>query len=536
MFLIRSICCTLCLLVTLCCCTIACSHPTKKNSSQIKLYLQADPFSLDPRIGGDRRSQILTRELFEGLTRIGPDGNVELATASSCTISKDGLVYTFILKHTLWSNGEPVTAYDFEYAWKSILDPSFTTPFSYAFYVIKNGQAARSGKVPLREVGIKALNEQTLEVTLEHPAPFFYEFTSNPLFSPVYRDIASKDPQWASKTGDSYVTNGPFILKERVSKSHIILEKNQNYSRKHKPSVDILSFDIIEDPMTAYALYCQGELDWIGDPFGTVPLEVLKDLNESGKLIKKSTGKLCWLVVGTKNPKLHSSKIRKAIATAINRKELCSYLLQVDENAAFSYLPKKLSMINHQPFEDNNPSEAKKLFEQGLKEISMTKKNYPGIVITHWSDPTEKAVAQALQQQLIRALDIPVTLASYDWSTFFKKVTSGDIEIAPFGWYPWYNDPIYNLEYIKYANNGINGTQWEDVRYINLLDQANKTIDPDERKIYMQEAEELAMKELPIIPLFTQTYKYAKSEGLTGEALSSTGIMELKGLKEGKKR
>ena len=522
----------LALFFLLCSVHFSCTRHEPPKTSVVRLYLQADPFSLDPRVGGDRRSQLVIRELFEGLTRIGQDGRVELASASSYTISDDGLVYTFKLKPSLWSNGEPVTAYDFEYGWKSLLDPSFATPFSYALYAIKNAKKARLGQISLSEVGIKALDPETFQVTLEHPAPYFFEFTSNPLFSPIYKDIASKDSHWASKTGDSYVTNGPFILKERIAKSHIILEKNPNYSSRTPPPSDILSFSIIEDPMTAYSLFTQKELDWIGDPCGTVPLEVLKDLNTSNRLIKKATGKLCWLVVGTKRPKLHSPLIRKAIATAINRKALCSYLLQGDETAAFSYLPKVLSMLEKPTFQDNNPEEAKRLFEQGLKELHMSKKTFPGIVITHWADPTEKALAQALQHQLIQSLEIPVTLSSVDWSTFFKKVTSGDIDIAPFGWYPWYDDPIYNLEYIKYANNGINGTGWENPRYIELLNNSDQTLNQKERKAYMREAEELAMQELPIIPLFTQTYKYAKTAELRGEALSPTGIMELKCLEK----
>ena len=511
-------------------CIPSCRQVDKKKNSEAKLYLQADPFSLDPRIGGDRRSQLIIRELFEGLTRIGHEGKVELATASSCTISEDGLRYTFTLRPTFWSNGEPVTADDFAYAWKSIIDPSFATPFSYALYSIKNAKQARLGHVSLDEVGIRALDPSTLEITLEHPAPYFFEFTSNPLFSPVYRAVVEKDTQWASKIGDSYVSNGPFALRERVGKSHIILEKNPFYSNKTKPSLDMLSFSIIEDPMTAYGLFTRGELDWIGDPCGTLPLEVLKALNQSGKLIKRETGKLCWLVVGTHHPYLRSAKIRKALASAINRKELCSFLLQGNETAAWSYVPKNLSMLESHSFQDNEPKEAKRLFAEGLQEIDMTSSSYPGITITHWADPTDKAVAQALQNQIMKVLGMKVTLASLDWSSFFKKVTTGDIDVAPFGWYPWYEDPIYNLEYLKYANNGINGTHWENSHYTALLDASDSALDIKERRMYMQRAEELALEELPIIPLFTQTYKYAKAKHLKGEILSPTGIMELKNL------
>lgn len=510
---------------------VSCSRKNDQEKQTGRLYLTADPVSLDPRVGGDRKTQIVLRELFEGLTRVGTTGEIELALASSYTLSSDGLVYTFSLHPAFWSNGKPVTAHDFEYAWKSILNPTFITPFSYAFYSIKNAKQARLGQVPLEQVGIRALDAQTLEVTLEHPAPYFLELTSNPVYSPVYKPLVEQDKNWSTKAGKEYVCNGPFTLEERTPKSHILLKKNPLYVHTVRPKLNFLSFSIIEDPLTAYSLFSEGKLDWFGEPCGTVPLDVIRALDGKNMLNKKIATKVFWLAVGTHNKHLSSPLIRKAIATACNRQTLCSHLLQGNEKPLFSILPSRLTLLTQPLFEDGNEEEAKRLFRKGLQEIHMTEEQYPEIVLTHWSDSIDTAIAQTLQEQIQKTLRVTVRLESCDWSTFFKKMTSGaDMQMCCVNWYSYYFDPIYNLEAFKYANNGINNTHWQDARYIELLDMSDNTSDKTKRMNLLEQAEKLIATELPLIPLLNVSYKYVKGVDLEGEALSPSGIMELKGL------
>lgn len=519
------------LLVVMAATCVSCNKTLDQDKRTARLYLTTDPVSLDPRVGGDRKTQIVLRELFEGLTRVGPTGEIELALASSYTVSPDGLVYTFFLHPAFWSNGQPVTAFDFAYAWKSILDPAFTTPFSYAFYSIKNAKLARLGQVSLDQVGIRALNAKTLEVTLEHPAPYFLELTSNPVYSPVYKPAVEQDKNWSTKTGKEYVCNGPFTLEERAPKSHILLKKNPLYVHTARPKLDFLSFSIIEDPLTAYSLFSNGKLDWFGEPCGTVPLDVIRTLESKNLLHKKIATKVFWLAVGTHNKHLSSPLIRKAIATACNRQELSSHLLQGNEKPLFSILPSKLTLLTHPLFDDGNEEEAQRLFKKGLEEMHMTEEQYPEIVLTHWSDPIDTAIAQTLQEQIQKTLRVSVRLDSCDWASFFKKMTSGaDMQMCCVNWYSYYFDPIYNLEAFKYSNNGINNTRWQDARYIELLDMGDNTSDMKKRSAFLAQAEELITTELPLIPLLNVSYKYTKGPGLDGEALSASGIMELKGL------
>lgn len=506
----------------------SCSNHNQSNNKNFNLYLQADPFSLDPRIGGDRRSQILIRELFEGLYRLDENGRFAPALAKSVDISEDGLTYRFTLHPSLWSNGLPVTAEDFEHAWKSLLDPQFSTPYTYAFFLIKNARNARFGLCGMDEVGIRATSTDTLEVILEHPAPYFIELTSNPLYSPICSALAKSNPQWAKEGIAAYVSNGPFILKERILKSHVTLEKNPTYWKASSETPEKINFFIIEDLQTAYNLFERKELDWLGDPCGNIAVETLKSLETDTLLHKQQVGGVYWYTVNVATPHLRSAKIRQAIAHAINRDAVCTHLLQGGEVPAYSFLPKHLTQISTPTFTDNAPHIAQKLFAEALDEMGYTKATFPKLIISHWSDARDKATAQTIQQQLRDVLQIEVELDCSDWSSYLKKISGGDYQLAGFAWYSWYSDPMYNLEHIKLKNSGLNGSQWEDPEYISLLDQADQTLDVSMRNEALARAEKRALEQLPLIPIYYQTYKYAKQPGIEGESLSKLGLLEFK--------
>jgi oligopeptide transport system substrate-binding protein len=473
------------------------------------------------------------RELFEGLTRIGRDDQPKLAMAESVSVSEDGTTYTFKLRPAKWSNGLDITADDFVYAWKCMVSPEFSTPFAYAFYLVKNGKKVHSKECSIEEFGVKALDAKTLQVTLEHPAPYFLEFLANPLFSPVCRAVVEKKADWATGTFPSYVSNGPFILKDRRLKSHILLEKNPLYWNPDQAASDQISFAIIEDPQTAYNMFQSGALDWYGDPCGNMSLEMISDLKEKKELITKQTGGSFWLSCNVNAPHLASTKVRKALACAINRADICDKLLQGGEVPAYSFVPKHLSLLEEKSFEDNSQDQARALFAEGIADLGYTKDTYPPIVISHWADPTIKAIMGVIQQQIQNTLHVKVELVALDWSSFMRKVlSSGDYQIAGVAWFTWYSDPIYNLGHLKYRNNGINGTGWEDPVYVRYLDLADASTDVLQRRAYLRQAEMYVMSQLPIIPVFYQTYKYVKVPGVTGEYVTPVGQMELKWLKK----
>ncbi len=523
------------LFVIVCLCSIGCSRENSTKpcdkTNEINLYMQADLISLDPRIGYDRRSIQVIRELFEGLMRIGKDGKSELALAKSVSISDDGLVYTFHLRPSKWSNGLELTADDFVWAWKSLLDHSVNTTGAYALFIIRNARKANRNECSLDEVGLRVIDQETLEVTLEHPAPYFLEFLTLPIYSPLCRAAVEKNPNWAGEIFPAYVCNGPYLLKDRKLKSYLTLQKNPLYWNDDAAQCEQLNFAIIEDPQTAYNMFREGSLDWYGDTCGSMSLEMIYDLNRTGALINQESGGAYWLSCRTTASHLASPKIRKAMACALDRSEMCEKLLQGGETPSYSLVHHTMSLLQKQPF-DYDPTYARKLMDEGMAELGYTRESYPPIVITHFSDPTIKTIVSAIQQQLQDRLGVVVELQTVDWGTFMKKFTTGDYQLLSLMWFTWYRDPVYNLEYVKYKDMGLNGTGWEHPGYIHLLNSADGSVDPLVRQEYLRQAEELLMQELPVIPVFYHTFKYTKAPNVSGEVITPSGQMELKWLKK----
>ncbi len=515
-------------------CAISCKtsrQPSKEKEAQentLHLYLQAEPISLDPRVGGDRRSQMLLRELFEGLYRIDEKGNPAPALAQKMVISDDQLHYQFTLRESQWSSGEPVTAYDFEYAWKSILDPSFVSHYPYAFFVLKNGRKAKIGEVAPEYIGVKAIDSLTLEVELEHPAPYFLELIANPLYSPICAKRAKNNPDWHKSGGNLYICNGPFHLHSWTHQSEIALKKNSNYWDSTSVPLENITFAILENPQTALNMFDRGSLDWVGEPFGNLPLEAIPHLSNRKELQSYQIGGLFWFLFNTENPLLSSTKIRKALSYAINRQEITKHLLQGGETPAFTILPEQFTLIQAPLYKDNDIATAKILFDEGIKELGMTKDTMPALTLSHWKDQKEQAIAEAVQQEWQKTLGIRVQLASCDWASYLQKIRSADFQVLGANWWTWYKDPIYNLELLKYRDNGFNGTRWEHSRYIELLDQSDNECDPKKRRELLEQAEILVAEEMPLAPVYCHTYKFACKPYVKGWYLSPVGQMELK--------
>jgi oligopeptide transport system substrate-binding protein len=493
---------------------------------EIHLYLQSEPISFDPRIGGDKRNQILIRELFEGLMRIGKNGQIEEALAESVSI-KDQKIYTFHLRHSLWSDGTEVTAEDFEWTIKGAVSPSFSTPFAYAFFSIKNAKKAHCGECSVNDIGVVAKDTYTLEITLERPVSYFLELTANPIYYPVCKSCASSNPRWASEVFPKFVSNGPFVLKEHAHKSQIILEKNPYYWDSDGAKSNRLTFRIIKDPQAALHMFEQGMLDWYGDPCGHMSLEGCSYLQKRGILNQRAGGGTALLICHTELPHLQSPKIRKAIAYAIDRREICNTLLHTP---ASSLLPPFMTFNKPDAFENTSPEKAVALFEEGLAEVGMTKERFPPLIITLWSDPTVKATVKLVQKHLKKILGIHVITSLVDWNTLLKRLSSGDFQMAVATWFSWFQDPIFTLQFLKHKHIGLNGTGWENADFIRLLDLSDSVQDDQVRKAYLKQAEALIIDEVPVIPLFYQIESYAKASGLTGEAVSPVGLMELKRL------
>ncbi len=465
--------------------------------------------SLDPRIGGDSASALLLKMLFEGLMRIGSNGTLEKGIAQHIEISPDRKTYIFTLRPSFWSDGSPLTSYDFEYTWKKILTPRFNTAFAYLFYPIKNAELAKKGVVDMNQVGIHALGDHTLKVELESPSPNFLEFTAHPLFAPVCKHVDINAPNWPLEEGSSYVCNGGFKIEKNQKDSSYVLIKNNFYWDKEKIQLERVLIATSHRSQT-YEMFLQNKIHWLGSPWGTWE-NYFKPGPDSEALTYPDQG-IYWCVCNTKHPFLKNRKIRQALALAIDRLNLLE-TIDYFKNPAYSPLPPSHSQIHKHPIFETE--DIKTLFREGLEESGYSSSDIPRLTI----DFTQRSIfgrssAEFISTQWKQKLGLTTTVQGHDYKTLFSNLTSGDFHIALIRWQPWVNDPFYTLSFFANPNDPINFSKWSHPEVQRLLQEVQLETNDDSRKLLLHKIEELLIYEMPIIPLFETCYQFMKKKSL----------------------
>lgn len=494
-----------------------------KHVKQIRLNIRGEPATLDPRKGGDLISSELQILLFEGLTRLNPDGSIELGQAKAIEISYDKTVYTFHLRETYWSNGKPVTAYDFEKAWMDILDPHFPSVNAYLFYPIKNAEAAKKGKIPLSEIGIHAIDNHTLVVTLEKPTPYFLKLTSFCGFCPISKEADQHNPKWSYNKGKHFVTNGPYILKEWKHNNQIVLTRNPYYWEKEQVLSDTIHLSMVANATTALEMFEKGQLDMIGNPLCDIPVEAALKYEKKGELLHKPVPYTAIIAFNAQQFPFSNRNLRKAFSYAINRQEIVENITQLNEQVALNAIPPILKNSRYRKFfEDHAEQQAKGLFEQGLQELGIKKEELREIVYYYSTSDANYKMAQALQQQWQNTFGIPIKLCNLDYRILMNKLTKKDFTLAQCAWVAQYNDQISLLERFKFRDNAKNYAGWENPTFIRLLDQSAYET-PEERIATLEQAEELFLQEMPIAPIYHGNYIFLVQPKFKNLALSPSG-------------
>jgi len=315
------------------------NEPIKNSQRYLNLSFTSDVRSFDPRIGIDGPSAFSVKILFEGLTRVDVNGVLQPAIAERYEVSEDGKTYTFFLRPCKWTNGEEITAYDFEYSWKKIIAPVGDVMGVHNFYPIKNVRKALNKKCSIDEVGIKVLNAKTLQIELENPTPYFLDILATPSFMPVSAKVDKADPHWASKTGDAFVCNGPFHLEEHRLENEILVKKNPSYWDASSIKLPGIKIAIINDVSTQLQLFEKGNLEWLGMPLSKVPLDAIEHLKKNEKVRFAPTLGIYWYFLNTESFPFNNRKIRRAFACAINREEIIDHILQGEETPAMEFSP-----------------------------------------------------------------------------------------------------------------------------------------------------------------------------------------------------
>ncbi|MFF2457067.1 peptide ABC transporter substrate-binding protein [Peribacillus simplex] len=485
-------------------------------SKVLNVNNSSEPGSLHPANAQGTHESWILEHTFEGLTKKTEEGKIVPGSAESWEISEDGLTWTFKLKDGLkWSNGDPLTATDFEYAWKYALKPETAADYAYQLYYLKGGEAYNSKKGKEEDVGVKATDEHTLVVTLEQPTPYFLDLTSFYTFYPIDKKVQEENPKWALDA-KTHVSNGPFKLTEWKHKESLKIEKNENYYDKDKIKLDAVNFALIEDENTAWQMYQSGELD-IAYP---LPVDVQGQLVNSGDKEFKNGAELAvyYYNFNTKVKPFNNAKVRKALSMAIERKKITENVAQGGQKPAFGVIPPGIPDATGD-FQENtgdlfkeNVAEAKKLLKEGLAEEGM--KELPKFSILYNTLDSHKKIAEAVQGMWRDNLGVEVTLENAEFQVKLDREKAGDFEISRAGWVGDYVDP---MTFMLWETDGAyNDAGWSNKEYDSLLKKAKSTMEPKERMAALHKAEEVLIEEMPILPVYFYTKPYMVKSNVTG--------------------
>jgi len=496
------------------------------NKTSLRINIGEDPSTLDPRKSRSLCDRTIVNMLFEGLTRINKEEKAEPALAQVIEVSSDMMVYTFYLRNAKWSNGETIKASDFLYSWKKILDPKFFSPNAFQLYSIKNAKSIKQGDLPLNELGVEILDEQTIRVYLENPTPYFLELTAFPAFFP-YCESADKYNVEKLDKEETIVCCGPFKLKKWKHSDELVVVKNETYWDSASVKLSEIVMCMVKED-TELRMFEKQELDWLGSPLSNIPVDSLNSFHEGSMLKSKPMLGTYFLRLNTVNKVLKNTKIRQALAISIDRKSIVDHILQGNQSPATGLVPTSMGLQNTPYFQDHDVEEAKVLFKKGLLEEGIAVNDFQDISMIFPSGEKNYLIAQALQQQWFESLGIHITIRSVEKKVYFDMLSKQNFDIAAGSWVADFNDPINFLEVFKYRNASTNNTFWEDKQYIHKLEESSAQADPDERKFILAHCEDLLIKQMPIIPVFHYNMLFASHSYLKDMMLSSLGNLDFK--------
>lgn len=522
--------------------------------AEVVLNVGGDPKTLDPHLVVDTVASRAVMTFIRGMTMIDTAAQPYPEMAERWEVSPDGRVYDFYLRETEWSNGEPVSAEDFEFAWiNRVLDPRFGSEYAYMMYdyidgakpyyeamaelvawandnygqgkyTIEQALADYPGTKPDRSaVGIEVVGPRHLRVRLTGPAPFFAQLTAHHTYFPVCKSVAAADPDWALGA-ETYVSNGPFTMAEFVPGERLVGVRNEHYWNAENVAMRRLTFRFIEEETTERIAFDTGELD------GTylVPRPDIESLRESPELRIAPMIGTYYLNFNMPLPLFADLRVRRALALAVDRSAIVRNVARAGEEPAYSLVPPQLYDRPGKAYvQDARYDEARRLLAEAGYPGG---EGFPKIAYLYNTLEVHKAIAQVLQETWKRELGIELALENQEFKVVIENRNQGNFEMARNGWVADFADPINFLEiFLSYSGN--NNSHWHDEQFDAMLDAARRESDPAKRLELLRDAEDRLMADLPIIPIYRYAHPYLGAEELEGYDVTPMNTIDVAKLK-----
>lgn len=501
---------------------------TPAEGAVVRHNLSADPATIDPALNAAVDGAVVLSNLFEGLCRTDANDKAIPGIAEKWEVSEDGLHYTFHLREAKWSDGEPLKAGDFEYAWKRALAPETAAEYAYQLYYLANGEKYNSGEGTADEVGVKAVDDKTLEVTLQDPTPYFLELTAFPTYFPVRKDIVEKDPEKWALDPATLISNGPFKLAEWKHNDVMKLVKNENYYDAGVVKLAGIDFFMITEETTALASFENGELDYT-DPVPQAKIPVLKQEGNENFQIRPYLGTYFYVFNVTAKP-VDDVKVRQALTLAIDRTAIVEKVSQGGQQPANGFVPEGMPTHDGKSFREfagdygisatADVEKAKALLaEAGYPNGE----GFPSVTLYYNTLESHKAIAEAVQEMWKQNLGINVELQNEEWKVFQERRNNLDFTIARHGWIADFADPMNFLE-MWLSGSGNNNSGWKSAEFDKLVADS-KAASGAERDEIMKQAETLMMEEYITCPIYYYTLPCMINPKLKDVQMSALGFV-----------
>lgn len=497
------------------------------NNKDLVVIKNADILTLDSSKATDEMSFEVLGATTEGLYVLDDNGQEQQALVKE--VKEDGLKYTFKLKEAKWSNGDPVTAADFVYAWRRVVDPKVASEYAFILETagIKNADKVAKGELPLEQLGVRAVDEKTLEVELERRVPYFKKILTFGSFLPMNEKfVKEKGDQYAQKP-ENLLSNGPFKLESWIAGNSFKVVKNDTYWDKDSVKLDSITWKIAKDSQTAALEFDTGTADFVrlsGDVI---------ERYKSDERLKPALGGYLWFLVQNleKVPQLKNVNLTKAIANAIDRKELAESVLKDGSIGAGGFIPKELAVspsgkdFREQSgvFFNEGPEKAKEYAKKAFEELGIKTLN---LELLFEDTEESKKVAEYIQSKLVE--NVPglfVTLKSQPKKARINLQLSGDFQLSLHRWGPDYPDPMTYLDLFT-SDSNYNYNKYKSAKYDELVAKANSgKLSDEERWNVMLEAEKVLLQDAQgPIPVYQVGNTVLWSKNVKGVAYNTTGV------------
>ncbi|MCI6986638.1 MAG: peptide ABC transporter substrate-binding protein [Clostridium sp.] len=509
---------------------------TSTEDFEIAVNFASEPNTIDPALNSAVDGAVMINHIFEGLYKWVDDGSgnatLALGQAKEVTPNADKTVYTVKLRDDIkWSDGKDVVAADFVYAWQRLVDPNTAADYCYMADIILNANEIMAGEMDKSELGVKAIDEKTLEITLHTACPYFEEIMAFPALMPIRSDIIEQyGDQWTFSP-ETYIGNGQYKMAEWSHNEFIKLVPSETYYDVDKLGPKVIKFALMDDTNAIYAAYRSGSLNFIQE----VPVDEIPGLLSSSEIKVHPYLGTYYCCFNTSKAPFDDVRVREAFSLVIDRNYIVENVTKTGQMPATAFVPSGISDapgakddfravggdymdVSAEKYQENCERARQLLAEAGYPNGE----GFPIVEYLYNTSDNHRLIGEALQNMWQTELGVTVNLVNQEWNTFLDTRKNGDYSIARNGWIADYNDPMSFLD-MWLTGGGNNDAQYSNPDYDALIMQAKSTSDLAERMSLMHQAEDILMgQDVVHAAIYFYTDKYM-SQGIKGMYFTPLG-------------